>query len=103
MQTVNTSANRVVNKNIQIVYYIEGIILALLGLRFILRMLGALPSSPFVSLIYGITYPFVYPFFGMFRSQLSIGAARFEFETLVAIAAYALLVWVVVGLLRLAK
>jgi hypothetical protein len=92
-----------INKTIQIVYYIEGILLALLGLRFVLRLFGASSASPFVSLIYSITYPFVYPFFGMFGQQWAYGTARLEFETIVAIIAYAILAWIVAGLFRLGK
>jgi YggT family protein len=94
---------RTANKTIQIVYYIEGLIMALLGLRFVLRLLGASVASPFVSFIYTITYPFVYPFFGMFRSVWGYGAARLEFETLVGMAVYAILTWIIVGLFRLRK
>jgi hypothetical protein len=64
--------------------------MALLGLRFVLRLLGASSASGFVSFIYTVTYPFVAPFFGMFRTQFGYGVARLEFETLVAMAAYAI-------------
>lgn len=99
----NATPARKANKIMQVVYYIEGLILALLALRFVLRLLGASAASSFVSFIYSITYPFVAPFFGMFRSQIGYGAARLEFETLVAIAVYALLTYLIVGLIRLSK
>lgn len=91
------------NKIIQAVYYLEGLLLALLALRFVLRLLGSSTASSFVNFIYMITYPFIAPFFGMFRSQIGYGAARLEFETLVAIAAYAILTYLIIGLIRLSK
>jgi len=99
----NSNSVRASNKIMQGVYYVEGLVIAVLALRFVLRLLGASSGSSFVNFIYTITYPFVYPFFGMFRTQLSYGAARLEFETLVAIAAYAILTYLIVGLIRLSK
>jgi hypothetical protein len=94
---------RRMNKIIQIVYYIEGIIMAILGLRFILRLFGASTASTFVAFIYMLSYPFVAPFFGMFRTTWGYGAARLEFETLISIVVYAILVWIIVGLVRIGK
>ncbi len=103
VQTRATSSVKGINKSIQVVYYIEGVLLALLALRFVLRMLGASPASLFVNFIYQLTYPFVFPFLGMFRTQWGYGIARLEFETLIAIAAYAILFWIIAGLFRLGK
>jgi hypothetical protein len=103
VQTTPAGEVRVLNKTIQIVYYVEGVILALLGLRFVLRLFGASMASPFVSFIYTITYPFVYPFFGMFGQQWGYGAARLEFEAIIAMVVYAIIAWIVTGLFRLGK
>jgi hypothetical protein len=48
----DAAPNRTINKFIQAVYYIEGVLMALLGLRFILRLLGASTASTFVNFIY---------------------------------------------------
>ncbi|MDQ3098566.1 MAG: YggT family protein [bacterium] len=98
-----TGTGKSINKTIQIIYYLEGVLLALLALRFVLRLLGASQGSPFVNFIYQLTYPFVYPFLGMFRTQWGYGTARLEFETVIAVAAYAILFWIVAGLFRLGK
>jgi hypothetical protein len=94
---------RSLNKMIQVIYYIEGIVMALLGLRFVLRMFGASAASSFVNFLYTITYPFVAPFFGMFQTSLRYGTARLEFETLIGMAVYAILFWIIIGLMRVIK
>ena len=82
----------------RIIWYIAGVIIALLGLRFVLVLLGASKASAFVNLIYSLSHPFAVPFFGMFGYTLEYGVSRFETSTLVAMGVYALLAW---GLARL--
>jgi uncharacterized protein YggT (Ycf19 family) len=79
-----TLAGRVVN-------LITGILLTLLAIRFFLSLLGANRSNGFADFIYSLTFPFVAPFFGLFGYTMQYGVARFELETLVAMAVYALL------------
>lgn len=83
----------------RIVSIIGGIIMGLLALRFILSLLGANRENAFADLIYGLSYPFVAPFFGLFNYDATYGKSRFEFETLFAIIVYALLTWLIVRLL----
>lgn len=85
----------------RIIWFIAGVILALLALRFILALLGANPSNAFADLIYDVSHPFVSPFFSLFSYDLNLETvgSRFEIYTLVAMAVYAL---VAAGLARLA-
>jgi uncharacterized protein YggT (Ycf19 family) len=85
----------------RIVSLIGSIIMGILALRFILSLLGANRSNAFASLIYNISHPFVAPFFGLFNYQEQIGVVRFEFETLIAIAFWALVSWMIVQLLTI--
>ncbi len=87
----------------RIVWYIAGVLLTLLTFRFVLSMLGANRGNGFASFIYGITYPFVAPFFGLFGYEMQYGVARFEVETLVAMAVYALLAWGIVKMLDIPR
>lgn len=103
VETKSAHTVKNINKTIQVIHYIEGVLLALLALRFVLRLLGASQGSLFVRFIYQLSYPFVYPFLGMFRTQWGYGVARLEFETLIAMAAYAILFWIIAGLFRLGK
>lgn len=82
----------------RVIYLIGGIIIALLGFRFLLALLGANRDNAFASFIYGVSHPFVAPFFGLFNYREQIGVVRFEVETLVAIAFWAFVTW---GLARL--
>jgi YggT family protein len=85
----------------RIVYLIAGILESLLAFRFMLSLLGANRGNIIANLIYGITQPFVAPFFGLFNYRAQYGVARFEIETLVAMAVYAFLAWVLVRLLTI--
>ncbi|HUP26078.1 MAG TPA: hypothetical protein VM124_00330 [Candidatus Limnocylindrales bacterium] len=85
----------------RIVSLIGGIIVAFLGLRFILSLLGANRDNAFASFVYGISHPFVAPFFGLFNYREQIGVVRFEFETLIAIAFWSFVTWMIVRLLSL--
>lgn len=74
------------------IYIIGGILLALLGLRALLSLLGANPNNGFADLIYTLSYPFVAPFFGLFNYDFQAGVARLEIETLVAMVVYGLVI-----------
>ncbi len=89
------------NMAARIVSLIGGIIVALLGLRFILSLLGANRANAFASFIYSASHPFVAPFFGLFNYQEQIGVVRFEFETLIAIAFWSFVTWMIVRLLTI--
>lgn len=81
----------------QIVYYIGGVLIALLLLRLIFQLLGANQGSGFVDFIYGLSAVFVAPFFGIF-GEPTFGATHLETGTLVAIIIYAL---VTIGIAKL--
>jgi len=85
----------------RIVYLVGGILLALLAIRFLLALLGANPASGFADFIYSVTHPFVVPFFGLFSYTERLGVGRFEYETLVAIVVYALIMQVLARLVTI--
>lgn len=82
----------------RVIYTIGSLIMAFLGLRFALMLLGANQGNAMVNFVYAVSYPFAAPFFGMFNYQMRYGISRFEFETLIAIAFYALVTWLLVRL-----
>lgn len=86
------------NTAAQLVWFVAGVLLAILGLRFIFALLGANPTNAFANFIYTVSHPFVAPFFSLFSYNLRYGISRFESFTLVAMAVYALLAW---GIARL--
>lgn len=91
------------NTAARIVWYIAGLIITLLAFRFVLSLLGANRGNGFADFIYSVTYPFVAPFFGLFSYDVQYGVSRFEFETLVAMAVYALIAWGIVKLLDIPR
>jgi len=85
----------------QIIWAILGILEILLGLRFALKVIAANPDSGFAAFIYGITKPFLAPFAALVGTPRS-GGTIFEVTTLIAMAVYALFVWVVVRVILIA-
>jgi hypothetical protein len=85
----------------RVIYLLGGILLALLAIRFILSLLGANRGNGFADFIYGVTHPFVPPFFGLFNYDETFGRSRFEFETLIAMLVYALIMAVLARLVTL--
>jgi uncharacterized protein YggT (Ycf19 family) len=85
----------------RIVSLIGGIIVAILGLRFLLSLLGANPTNAFANVIYRLSRPFVAPFYGLFNYHPQFGVVRFEWETLIAMLFWSFVTWMVVRLLRI--
>ena len=86
----------------QIVWYILGIIEALLAFRFILKLLGANPAAGFTKFIYGITYPFAEPFLAVFR-RTQVEGSVFEWSTILAMIVYWLLAIAIIRLFLMGK
>jgi uncharacterized membrane protein len=85
----------------RVIWSLLGLVEVLLGLRFLLKLMGANPDSGFGTFMYGITGLFVMPFTGLTPSWES-GAAILEVSTLVAMLVYALFFWGVVYVIRIA-
>lgn len=81
--------------------FIVAIIEMLLVFRFVLKLLGANPSSTFVSWIYDITRPLLQPFLFAFPTSTVAGGFTLEFTTLFAIFAYAFIGYVIEEVLSL--
>ena len=78
----------------QLIWLFLGILEAFIALRIGLKLIGANPDSPIVSLIYGLTSLFLFPFEGMTATP-SAGGMVLELSSLFAMLIYALLAWVV--------
>jgi len=97
-ETRTTDSVRPSTLAVRIIWYIAGVLLALLALRFVLAVLGANPSNGFANFIYSVTHPFVAPFFSLFGYKMQYGVSRFEIFTLVAMAVYALIAYAIAKL-----
>jgi uncharacterized protein YggT (Ycf19 family) len=87
----------------QLIYWIFGLIEALILIRFVLKALGANPSAGFAQFIYGITAPLVAPFINLFGNPQTQGSVL-ELNSIVALIVYALvayllakLAWIIAG------
>jgi hypothetical protein len=85
----------------RIIWSVLGLLEVLLGLRFLLKLMGANPDSGFGSFMYGITGLFALPFTGVTPSWQS-GNVTVELSTLAAMLVYALFFWGVVYVIRIA-
>ncbi|HSH80888.1 MAG TPA: hypothetical protein VLA19_20345 [Herpetosiphonaceae bacterium] len=86
----------------QIVRFIVGLIIALIALRFVLLAFGANQANAFASFVLNLTDIFVAPFLGIFGSEPALGGSYFESASLVAMAVYLLLGWIINRVLELA-
>lgn len=88
---------------VNVIYFLEAVLLTLLGLRFLFRLFGANPDNGFANFIYTVSHPFVAPFFGLFNYDENLTTGHFEVATLVAIVVYALLAWLLVKLVTIGR
>jgi hypothetical protein len=82
----------------RLIWSILALLEIMLGLRFLLKLMGANAASGFGTLVYGTTGLFVMPFDGLLSSW-TWGESILEVTTLVAMAIYALLFWGIVRVL----
>jgi hypothetical protein len=88
VQSTEKVSNRVIMQ--RVVYYVAGIIVALLAFRIVLLLLAANQGSAFVDFIYALSGFFAGPFYGIFSYQPTYGQSTFEISSVVAIIVYAL-------------
>lgn len=86
----------------QVIWYVLGLIEVLLAFRFILKALGANPTSGFTSLIYSLSNPLALPFRGIFPTAVAQGAVV-EWSTLVACVVYLIVAIGIVKVFQIVK
>ncbi|MGH7157144.1 MAG: YggT family protein [Candidatus Saccharimonadales bacterium] len=90
----------------RVVWLVAGIISLLLAFRFVLAALAANPGNGFVNFIYKVSHPFASPFFGIFHYNdvyVRGTGAHFEIYSLVAIAVYLAIAWILSALVGLGR
>jgi hypothetical protein len=87
----------------RVVYYLAGVICALLALRIVLLLLAANQGSAFVDFIYAVSGLFAWPFYGIFSYQPTYGQSVFEVSSVVGIVIYALIAVGIAKLFTLTK
>ncbi len=85
-----------------IIAYLTGLLIVILGIRLFLALFGANPANIFAKFIYNTSHPFVIPFFSLFNyHSYNYAVAHFEIYTLVAIIVYALIAWGIIKLIKI--
>ena len=90
------------NKSIQVIQYLAGVLALLVGVRFVLILLGA-RNTGIVQFVYQITEPFVAPYYGILGQTVSYGPARFEVASILSVLGIAVITFIVIGFIRLLK
>jgi hypothetical protein len=72
----------------------------LIGLRFLLKLMAANPNNPFAQLVDFLTAPFLWMFQGITYTP-SFRGIQIEFFSLIAIAVYSLIGWILIQLIWL--
>lgn len=86
-------------RSYHIIWFMVGLIDAVLGFRFVFEALSANPSG-FAQFIYAVSYPFAEPFRSLFGVTNVMNYAFFDWSVLVAIVVYLLIGY---GLVQLVK
>ena len=81
----------------QLIWWLFGLLEAVLALRFIFKLVGVNAANPFASFLYSVSGFFVKPFASLTGAPAAAGMV-FEFSTLIAMIIYGLVGW---GLERL--
>lgn len=102
MEAANSSTTKPLYRGTQIVWYIAGLLEALLVFRFLLKLFGANAGAGFTSFIYGVTQPFAGPFLSVFKITKVSGSA-FEWTTVLAMVVYWLIAMAIAKLLVMGK
>jgi hypothetical protein len=79
-------------KATEFIWLLFGILEATIAIRIGLKLIGANPESPIVSMIYGFTQLFLYPFSGMVSSPTA-GNLELELSSMFAMLIYGLIAW----------
>lgn len=80
---------------VQLIWLFFGILEALMGLRVLLKLIGANPNNDFAHFVYTTAGVFLAPFFGLIGSPVS-GTGVLELPSVIAMVAYGFLGWGVV-------
>jgi len=96
------SSTKPLYRGTQIIWYVLGVLQALLAFQFALKLLGANPAAGFSNFIYSVTYPFTLPFSTVFGASRVSGSV-FEWTTLLAMVVYWLVAFGLIKILTMSK
>ena len=100
-QSEKLQRQEIINRVIKGIYYLGGMLVILLTLRFLLLLFGANLDNIFASFIYNLSHPFTIPFANLFDNPKIGSKASFEITTIVGILIYTLFIWLVLRLINI--
>lgn len=102
MDASNSSTTKPLYRGTQFVWYILGILEALLAFRLVMKLLGANKAAGFTSFIYNVTQPFAAPFLNVFKITKVQGTVL-EWTTILAMIVYWLIALAIIKLFVMSK
>jgi hypothetical protein len=101
VEDVGMENRLILEKIVQFIYLITGLLELALGLRVLLKLIAANPASPFAQLVYMVTDLFVWPFQGLTVTPTAGNGMALELSTFFAMLIYAVAAWGIAKLLYL--
>lgn len=98
VEDIGAERRQNVSRVAQLVWLLFGVLEALIGLRVVFKLIAANPNNAFAALVYSVTEPFLWPFYGLTGTPAAEGHV-FEISSIIAMFVYALLAWVIVRLI----
>jgi hypothetical protein len=102
MDSYTSPTTKPLYRGTQIVWYVLGLIEALLAFRLVLKLLAANPDAGFSHFIYAVTYIFAAPFLNVFRVT-QVAGSIFEWTTLLSMFVYWALAFGIIKLFLMGK
>ena len=93
VEDIGTENRLILEKVVQFIYLITGLLELALGLRVLLKLIAANPASPFAQLVYMVTDLFVWPFQGLTITPTAGNGMTLELSTFFAMLIYAVAAW----------
>lgn len=101
-QDNRTSQIKPLFRGTQVIWYVLGLIEALLFLRFILKILNANDAAGFTKFIYDTSGVLAAPFLAVFPAN-SVSGSVLEWSTLLAMLIYWFVAWGIIKLILMAR
>ena len=101
-QIAAANQNSAVARVVHISYFLFSALEFLLGIRIVLRAVGANPNNLFASVIYQLSQPFANVFLSLFQNPHLGPGGLLEVTTIIGIFVYAIFGWVVAEIIWLA-
>jgi len=100
VENTNLEYRQMIYKITQFVWFLFGLLEALIGFRIVLKLIGANPGNWFTAFVYQSTDIFLWPFQNIIANP-SIQGFVLEITSFIAMLVYALVAWAIVRLIWL--